>query len=106
MMAISEALKVNTKLKSLNVYRNLVDVDGARSLEQALKVNSTLEFLDVGHNRLREKGIKAITQGFIENPKSALTGLSIRYNFISDDGFADFFKRAVIENKSTTGARI
>lgn len=60
----------NNTLKTLNLYRNKVDVDGARALRELLKVNNSIEFLDVGYNRLREKGIKAITDGICENPKS------------------------------------
>lgn len=54
---ISEALQKNTTLKSLNLYRNILDVDGARSIGALLKVNSTIEFLDVGHNRIRQTGL-------------------------------------------------
>jgi Ran GTPase-activating protein (RanGAP) involved in mRNA processing and transport len=60
----------NNTLKTLNLYRNNVDVDGARSLRELLKVNKSIEFLDVGYNRLREKGIKAITDGICANPES------------------------------------
>ena len=33
---ISEALKKNNTLKSLNLYRNILDVDGARSIGNLL----------------------------------------------------------------------
>jgi len=71
-VAIVTALIKNSTLKTLNLYRNRVDVDGARALRELLKVNKTLEFLDVGYNRLREKGIKAITDGICANPESKL----------------------------------
>lgn len=87
-------------MKTLNLYRNKVDVDGARSLRELLKVNTSLEFLDVGHNRLREKGIKAITDGICENPGSKLKHLGLRFNFINDDGFNYFFENAIFKNKS------
>lgn len=82
------------------MFRNKVDVDGARSLRELLKVNSTLEFLDVGYNRLREKGIKAITDGICENPNSRLRFLGIRFNFINDDGFNYFFENAIFKKRS------
>ena len=94
------ALIKNTALKTLNLYRNKVDVDGARALRELLKVNTTLEFLDVGHNRLREKGIKALTDGICENPGSKLKHLGLRFNFINDDGFNYFFENAIFKNKS------
>jgi hypothetical protein len=53
MVQISLALLKNDTLRHLNLYRNIIDVDGARSLGRLLKVNTSLEFLDVGHNRIR-----------------------------------------------------
>jgi len=87
-------------LKSLNLYRNKVDVDGARALRELLKVNSTLELLDVGHNRLREQGIMALTDGITANPSSNIRHLGVRSNFIRDDGFTYLFDQAIIGNKS------
>jgi Ran GTPase-activating protein (RanGAP) involved in mRNA processing and transport len=87
-------------LKSLNLYRNLVDVDGARALKELLKVNKSIEFLDLGHNRLREKGIKAITDGICDNKESKLKHLGVRYNFINDDGFNYLFENAIFKKKS------
>lgn len=84
----------------MNLFRNKVDVDGARSLREVLKVNCTLEFLDVGFNRLREKGIKALTDGICENANSKLRHLGIRFNFINDDGFSYFFENAIFKGKS------
>lgn len=99
-VAIAGALLKNSTLKSLNLYRNRVDVDGARSLREVLKVNKTLEFLDLGYNRLREKGIKAITDGLSENPDSKLKSLGVRFNFINDDGFNYLFENAIFKGKS------
>jgi Ran GTPase-activating protein (RanGAP) involved in mRNA processing and transport len=88
---IAGALANNSTLRHINLYRNKVDVDGARALRDMLKVNKTLEFLDVGHNRLREKGIIALTDGIIKNPESNIKHLGIRFNFIKDEGFAYLF---------------
>ncbi len=99
-VAIAISLLKNNTLKTLNLYRNKVDVDGARSLRDLLKVNKSIEFLDVGHNRLREKGITAITEGICANAESAVRQLGIRYNFINDDGFNYLFENAFFKNKS------
>ena len=100
-VTVALALHNNKTLKHLNLYRNKVDVDGARALRELLKVNSTLEFLDVGYNRLREKGIKAITDGIVENPTSNIQHLGLRFNFIRDDGFGYLFDTAIYpEGKS------
>ncbi len=94
-VTIAQALQKNTCLKHLNLFRNQVDVDGARALRELLKVNNTLEFLDVGYNRLREKGIIALTDGIVQNPHSNITHLGIRFNFIKDDGFGYLFDNAI-----------
>ena len=84
----------------MNLYRNKVDVDGARALRELLKVNTSLEFLDVGFNRLREKGIKALTDGITENPNSNIKHLGVRFNFINDDGFTYLFENAIFKGKT------
>jgi len=99
-VAIATALIKNNTLTTLNLYRNKVDVDGARSLRELLKVNTSIEFLDVGFNRLREKGIKAITDGICENPESNIKHLGLRFNFINDDGFNYLFENAIFKGKS------
>mmetsp|Transcript_42111 Transcript_42111/g.48857 ORF Transcript_42111/g.48857 Transcript_42111/m.48857 type:complete len:362 (+) Transcript_42111:3235-4320(+) len=89
--AIAKALMNNTTLRYLNLYSNQMDVDGARCLRDTLLVNDTLEYIDVGSNRLRDKGILAIAEGIKGNKTCALKGISIRYNFVTDDGADGFF---------------
>ena len=98
--ALSKALKINMGLKSLDLFSNIVDVDGARALKEALVVNNTIQSLDLGLNRLRDKGAMAIADGLFGNKNSALTKLGLRFNFISDDGFLEFFKKAVFAPNS------
>jgi hypothetical protein len=50
---IAKALTKNSSIKSLNLFKNTLDVDGCRALRDMLKVNSTIEMLDLGHNRIR-----------------------------------------------------
>jgi hypothetical protein len=69
------------------LFKNTIDVDGARAVRDLLKVNSKLEFLDIGHNRIRSKGLEAIAEGIIGAKESKLTSLGLRLNFINDDGF-------------------
>lgn len=96
---ISEALVNNTTLKSLNLYRNILDVDGARALSALLKVNCSIEFLDIGHNRIRQTGLKAICDGILSNPKSKLSQLGIRANFINDNGIGYLFEKLIINKQ-------
>jgi hypothetical protein len=86
-------LKVNKTLKSINLFSNTVDVDGARSLKEALLVNKTLEHLDIGFNRLRDKGAIALAEGLAGN--TSMKSISLRFNFITDDGFGKFFELAL-----------
>ena len=93
--AMATMLTKNKVLKVLNLFSNMIDVDGARAMKEALKINSTLQELDVGLNRLREKGVMALAEGLNQNKNSALRTLGLRFNFISDDGMAEFFNMAV-----------
>jgi len=77
MYAIADALKTNNVLQCINLYRNIIDVDGARALGEVLKVNTCLTSLDIGHNRIRQTGLKAIVDGVCANPGSKLTSLGI-----------------------------
>ncbi len=62
---ISRALHGNKSLKGLNLFKNTLDVEGARALKDLLIANNTLEFLDVGHNRIRQRGLEALSEGII-----------------------------------------
>lgn len=42
MVSLCDALSANKGIKSLNLYRNVFDVDGARALGKALKTNTSL----------------------------------------------------------------
>ena len=91
MVQVSKALESNKSIKSLNLYRNIFDVDGARALGNALKKNSTLEMIDIGHNRIRITGLSSIVQGILANATSKVSALCIKSNFISDEGFTQLF---------------
>eukprot|EP01022_Parablepharisma_sp_SALTPOND_P003502 TRINITY_DN1141_c0_g1_i1.p1 TRINITY_DN1141_c0_g1~~TRINITY_DN1141_c0_g1_i1.p1 ORF type:complete len:1379 (+),score=244.39 TRINITY_DN1141_c0_g1_i1:5896-10032(+) len=97
--ALATMLAKNKKLKVLNLFSNMIDVDGARALKEALKVNCTLQELDVGLNRLREKGAMALAEGLNQNKNTAVKTLGLRFNFISDDGIAEFFNMAVLSGE-------
>ena len=52
--AISEALKVNGSLTSLDVSENTIKNEGAVAIGEALKINGSLTSLDVRFNSLDE----------------------------------------------------
>lgn len=97
---VARALQKNSTVKGLNVFKNTIDVDGARALRDMLKVNSTIEFLDIGHNRIRSKGLEAITEGILEGVTSNVKSLGLRMNFINDDGLARFFDEVIFSGMS------
>ncbi len=96
MVSVCDAISANKAIKTLNLYRNVFDVDGARALGKALKTNSTLEFLDIGHNRIRLTGLKSIIDGIKANPTSKVSEMSIKWNFITDEGFSWLFEQLVL----------
>jgi Ran GTPase-activating protein (RanGAP) involved in mRNA processing and transport len=99
MQNLATALKENTKLESINLYRNIVDVDGARELGKVLAVNNSLKSIDIGHNRIRKTGLEAIVDGIKANKNSKLETLGIRANFINDDAFNNMFDALVFDRQ-------
>lgn len=97
MKALCLSLKVNQTLQKLNLYRNIIDVNGARALGDALAINKTLEFIDIGHNRIRCTGLKAVVDGIAMNLSSKLSKLAIRANFIADEGARYLFQHLVFK---------
>ena len=100
--AVAGLLKANSTLRYLNLNSNNSDVDGARSLKEALALNTTLQHLDVGYNRLRMKGLSALAQGLLSNPKSALSSLALRNNFLSDDAFLSFLQQFLLKKGASS----
>ena len=88
---LKEPLGNCKKLEQLNLFRNLQDVDGLRSLSQILATNTTLKFIDFGFNRLKDEGLKNIAQNLAKNENSSLQILGLRYNFQSDNSVINFF---------------
>lgn len=86
-------------MKTLNLFKNTIDVDGARAIREMLKVNTSIEFLDIGHNRIRQKGLEAISEG-IKAGKSNVKTLGLRLNFINDDGINLFFSEIILQKNN------
>ena len=84
---VAEVFLSNKKtLKNLNIYSNLIEVEGCGFIANSLKVNSTLEFLDIGKNKIRNKGITNLFEQICSNPHSALKTLGVRKNSFDDKG--------------------
>lgn len=85
-------------MKSLNLFKNLIDVDGCRAVRELLKVNKNIEFLDLGHNRVRTTGLEAIAEGLNHSEGNKLKTLAVRMNFLNDDAIKNFMKDVVFSN--------
>ena len=72
---LSEALSVNTTLTSLNLYDNWMNSEKVRVLSLALKVNTTLTHLNIGRNFIGVDGIRALSEALTVN--TTLTALDI-----------------------------
>jgi NLR family CARD domain-containing protein 3 len=90
--AIAKSLAKNTGVKFLNLFNNKIGFDGAEALKETLKTNNVLEHLELGHNRIRDRGFQSLAEGIKSNPNNSLKILSVRFNFITDDGAIEFFK--------------
>lgn len=88
--AIAKSLEKNKSVRFLNLFNNRIGYDGAKALAHTLSVNSTLSHIEIGHNRIRDKGFLEIGEGIVKNPASGVKILSVRFNFLTDDGISDF----------------
>jgi hypothetical protein len=82
-VAIAEALKVNTILTRINLGHNLTTNKGAISIAAALKINTTLTSIDLAWNNIGNEGADAIAEALKINKK--LTSIALNGNFIRID---------------------
>lgn len=76
--AFAEALKVNTRLKYLNLSNSSIGNEGAKAIADALRFNTVLEELFLYGNNIGDEGAKAITEALKDN--TGLTLLDLRRN--------------------------
>ena len=62
--ALSEALKSNNTLETLELYENQIGVAGAQSLAGMLQVNRSLNALDLRRNDIGDAGQQAIREAW------------------------------------------
>ena len=70
-----EALKTNTHLTSLALYKTKINDDGAKALAEAIKVNTTLTHLTLVETELTGEGMYDLMKAIREN--NTLTHLKI-----------------------------
>ena len=61
-VALSEALKTNLTLTSLELRNNKIGDNGAVALSEALKINPTLTTLDLHSNSIGPNGVQALSE--------------------------------------------
>ncbi|KJE93971.1 hypothetical protein CAOG_04680, partial [Capsaspora owczarzaki ATCC 30864] len=88
--AIAEALKVNTKLTTLELNKNQIGDVGAQALAEALKVNTRLNFLQLSENQIGDAGAQSIAEALKVNKK-------LTFLFLADNQFGDAGAKAIAE---------
>lgn len=58
--AMSDALRTNTTLTSLNLWRTRISAEGGVHLANAMEENNTVLFLEIGHNKINMSDIKRV----------------------------------------------
>ncbi|CAE7231324.1 NLRC3 [Symbiodinium sp. CCMP2592] len=81
---IREALKNNSRLTSINLASNSIGDEGGKAVGEALKSNSTLTSINLQSNRIGVEGGKAIGEALRTN--STLTSVNLEFNRIGDEG--------------------
>ena len=79
-------------LKALNLFANMIDVDGARAVSNHLSKPHTLEILDIGYNRIKNEGLSQIGKSILANPECKIRYLNIRFNCFNFQAFETFLK--------------
>jgi len=83
---LSEAIRVNRKLLSLNLEANEIGNEGIIHLADALTHNSTLIRLNLSSNNISDEGALALSKMLVHN--SSLKVLSLLVNEIEDSGIS------------------
>ena len=76
-------------LKHLNLYSNLMELEGLRYIADSLARNTSITYIDLGKNKIRIKGIKYLFEALASNPDSGLETLGLRNNTVDDRGIQD-----------------
>ena len=82
--ALGEALKVNAVLTKLELWNNNIGPEGAIAIEEALKVNAVMTELELAGNEIGDEGAKAIAEALKVN--AVLTTLHLNLNEIGAEG--------------------
>ncbi|KAF9347385.1 hypothetical protein BGX26_001141 [Mortierella sp. AD094] len=98
-LALSEALKTNTTLISLDLSWNHTKDKGVQELSKALATNTTLTSLGLSSNKIEYVGALALSQALKLN--TTLTSLNLSWNWTKDEGALELLE-ALKTNKTLT----
>ncbi|KAF9902118.1 hypothetical protein EC991_005258 [Linnemannia zychae] len=101
--ALAEALKINSTLTTLSLQDNSIGDNGAQALAEALKTNLTLTALNFQDNSIGDNGAQALAEALKTN--STLTILNLNRNSIGDNG-AQALAEAFKTNKTLTSLNL
>lgn len=94
--AISEALRVNRSLTSLNLWKTGMKEKDGEFIAEALDFNNSILFLDIGHNSVKMKEMKLIADKLDRNLAAFETNERIR----RDAELTDEEKRMKIQEQN------
>ncbi|KAG0051211.1 hypothetical protein BGZ83_003996 [Gryganskiella cystojenkinii] len=100
---LAKALKTNMTLTTLNLQGNSINDSGAQALAKALKTNITLTALNLQGNSINDNGAQALATALKTN--RALTTLDLWENSISDNG-AQALAEALMANSTLTSLNL
>ncbi|KAL0239612.1 hypothetical protein GEMRC1_009720 [Eukaryota sp. GEM-RC1] len=83
-MAFIELLKVNTTVTIVNLSRNSIEDEDAKSLAEALKVNTTVLSIDLSWNNIEVEGAKAVAEALKIN--TTVSSFNLSGNSIGAEG--------------------
>ncbi|CAK9045930.1 unnamed protein product [Durusdinium trenchii] len=101
-IALSEALKKNTVIKTLVLRECEITDAGAEALGQALAENQTIEDLDLQQNHLSNAGVISLANGLRSNRSVKTLNLMTQNHKLSEDaleGFINMFQSNVTLTK-------
>ncbi|KAL0239380.1 hypothetical protein GEMRC1_009488 [Eukaryota sp. GEM-RC1] len=102
-VALTDVLKVNTTITSIDLGNNSIGVAGARALAEALKVNLTITCIEMSGNSIGEEGAKELAEALKVN--STITSVDLSENFLGDEG-AKELAEALKVNATVTAIRM
>ena len=98
-LAVAEALRINSKIRSVNLGDNWFGDQGTSALSEVLSANSTLTSINLSENRIGQKGVTALCRRLKEN--STLAEMSLKGNAL-DDRAAKQLSDALMTSTSLT----